>query len=64
MQSALHLSHFGEAEEIILQHAKVDLILRSVDKHYYVVLAVQAGAHLATARRETDAAASALRAEM
>ena len=64
VQSALHLSHFGEAEEIIVQHQKVDFILRPVDKHYYVVLAIRAGSHLATALRETLAAASALRAEM
>src|SRR5215470_14291426 len=54
VQSALHLSHFGEAEEIIVQHQKIDL----------VVLAVRVGSHLATALRETHAAASALRAEM
>jgi predicted regulator of Ras-like GTPase activity (Roadblock/LC7/MglB family) len=64
VQSALHLSHFGEAEEIIVQHQKIDLIVRAVDRHYYVVLAVRAGSHLATALRETHAAASALRAEM
>jgi hypothetical protein len=64
VQSVLHLTHFGEAEEIILQHKKVDLIVRAVDKSYYVVLAVGAGAHLATALREVLAAASALRQEM
>src|SRR5262249_21263813 len=56
VQSALHLSHFGEAEEIIVQHRKIDLIVRAVDKHYYVVLAVRAGSHLATALREILAA--------
>lgn len=64
VQSALHLFHFGEAEEIIVLHRKLDLIVRSVDKDYYVVLAVRAGSHLATALREAHAAASALRAEM
>ena len=64
VQSALHLSHFGEAEEIIFQHQKIDLIVRAVDARYYVVLAVRAGSHLATALRETHTAASALRAEM
>ena len=64
VQSALGLSHFGHAEEIIVQHQKVDFILRTVDKHYYVVLVVRAGSHLATALRVTHAAASALRAEM
>ena len=65
VQSVLHLTHFGEAEEVILQHQKLDLIVRAVDKDYYVVLAVNAaGAHLATALREIAAAARALRAEM
>jgi predicted regulator of Ras-like GTPase activity (Roadblock/LC7/MglB family) len=64
VQSALHLSHFGEAEEIIVHHRKIDLIVRTIDRHYYVVLAVRSGSHLATALREVLAAASALRAEM
>ncbi len=64
VQSALHLSHFGEAEEIIVHHAKIDLVVRAVDQSYYVVLAIHTGAHLATALREMLTAASALRAEM
>jgi predicted regulator of Ras-like GTPase activity (Roadblock/LC7/MglB family) len=64
VQSVLHLTHFGEAEEVILQHQKMDLIVRAVDKDYYIVLAVDAGSHLATALREIAAAARALRAEM
>lgn len=64
VQSALHLSHFGEAEEVILLHEKIDLIVRAVAQHYFVVLVVGADAHLATALREAHAAASALRVEM
>lgn len=64
IQSVLHLTHFGEAEEIIVHHRKMDLILRTIDTHYYVILAVRSGSHLATALREVLAAASALRAEM
>jgi predicted regulator of Ras-like GTPase activity (Roadblock/LC7/MglB family) len=64
VQAALHLSHFGEAEEVILQHQKLDLIVRAVDRRYYVVLALGAGGHLATALRAVLAAASALRKEM
>ena len=64
VQSVLHLTHFGEAEEVILQHEKVELIVRAVDKHYYVVLAIGPGAHLATALRAVRTAASALRQEM
>lgn len=64
VQSALHLSHFGEAEEIILQHQKIDLVVRAIDADYYVVLALRSDGHLATALRELRAAADALRAEM
>ena len=64
VQSALHLFHFGEAEEMILQHARIDLIVRAVTHRYYVVLCTHAGAHLAIARREALAAASALAREM
>src|SRR5688572_4341633 len=52
VQAILHLTHFGEAEEIIFMHQKLDLIVRAVAKDYYVVLACGAGAHLATALRE------------
>ena len=52
VQSVLHLTHFGEAEEVILQHQKVDLIVRAVDKDYYVVLVAGPGSHLATALRK------------
>lgn len=64
VQSALHLTHFGEAEELILQHQKLDLIVRAVDQHYFVVLAAAAGSHLATALREVAQLAIALRAEI
>ncbi len=64
VQSVLHLTHFGEAEEIILEHQKLDLVVRAVDQHYFVVLALSAPAHLAIALREIAAAARALRAEM
>jgi hypothetical protein len=64
VQAFLHLTHFGEAEEIILLHQQLELVVRAVAEDYYVVLALGAGGHLATALREVGAAASALRAEM
>lgn len=64
VQSALHLFHFGEAEEIILLHDGMDLLVRAVGEGYYVVLAVRGKAHLATALREVAEAALALRTEM
>lgn len=64
VQSVLHLFHFGEAEEIILLHDRLDLIVHAVGEGYYVVVIVSAGVHLATALREIRHAASALRREM
>ena len=65
VQSALHLSHFGEAEEVIIRHERLDVIIRLVAKEYFVVILVLAAeTHLATALREASAAASALRVEM
>jgi hypothetical protein len=67
VQQALHLFHFGEAEEIILMHDRLDLLVRAVAEGYYLLLAVQHGkgqTHLATALREVDVAAVELRREM
>jgi predicted regulator of Ras-like GTPase activity (Roadblock/LC7/MglB family) len=64
VQSVLHLTHFGEAEELVFQHQRLELVVRAVDRSYFVILATEAGAHLATSLRETLAAAGALRAEM
>jgi predicted regulator of Ras-like GTPase activity (Roadblock/LC7/MglB family) len=64
VQSALHLTHHGEAEELILLHERLDLIVCAVARDYFVVLVTGADSHLATALRETHAAASALRVEM
>jgi predicted regulator of Ras-like GTPase activity (Roadblock/LC7/MglB family) len=64
VQSVLHLTHYGEAHELILHHVKLDLIIITIDKHYFLVLATEAGSHLATALREVAAAALALRAEI
>ena len=64
VQSAIKLFHFGEAFEVIVSHAHMDLLVRTVSEGYYVVLAVRGRAHLATAMRETARAAAALREEM
>ncbi len=64
VQALLRLFHFGEAVEIVLQHEKVDLCVMVVGDGYYVVLAIGAGGHLATALREARACAAGLRREM
>jgi predicted regulator of Ras-like GTPase activity (Roadblock/LC7/MglB family) len=64
VQALLRLFHFGEAVEIVLQHEKIDLCVHAVGDGYYVVLAVSADGHLATALREARACAAGLREEM
>lgn len=64
VQAVLRLFHFGEAEEIVLQHERMDLLVTTVAEGYYIVLAVTAGGHLATALRETRECATGLRREM
>jgi predicted regulator of Ras-like GTPase activity (Roadblock/LC7/MglB family) len=64
VQSALHLFHFGEAEELIFEHERMDLIVRSVGEGYYLLLAISEHGHLGVALREAHVAAEALKREM
>jgi predicted regulator of Ras-like GTPase activity (Roadblock/LC7/MglB family) len=64
VQSALLTFHFGEAEEIVVEHERFALLVHAVGHGYYVVLAVGEGGHLATALRETRRLAEALRREI
>jgi hypothetical protein len=64
VQSAIKLFHFGEAYEIVLSHARMDLILRTVAEGYYVMIAVRGRVHLASAVKVIERAALALRKEM
>ena len=64
VQALLRLFHFGEAVEIVIQHEKVDLCVHAVGDGYYIVLAVSADGHLATALREARVCAAVLRQEM
>lgn len=64
VQSVLHLFHFGEAEEIVVHHDRLDLFVRAVNEGYFIVLATSQGVHLANALRELRGAAQALKGEM
>ena len=64
VQQLLKLFHFGSAVEIMLEHERMDLLVHAVGHGYYVVLAVQAGAHLGVALREMRECADALRLEV
>ncbi len=64
IQAALHLFHFGEAREIVIEHERLSVLTRVVAEGYHVTLVVPSDVHLTTALRETEAAAAALRKEM
>ncbi|MBI4512343.1 MAG: roadblock/LC7 domain-containing protein [Deltaproteobacteria bacterium] len=64
VQGALKLFHFGDVLELTVSHDRMDIIIRPVCDGYYLVLACEPGVHLASALRETQAAAHALKAEM
>ena len=64
VQMALRTFHYGDPQEMILSHAQMDVVVRAVGQGYYLLLAVKRGGHLATALREAETAAHALRTEM
>ncbi len=63
VRRALHTFHYGDPQEIILQHQRLDLVVRAVGAGYYLLLVVRNG-HLAIALREAKTAAHALAREM
>jgi predicted regulator of Ras-like GTPase activity (Roadblock/LC7/MglB family) len=64
VRAVLHLFHYGEPLELILQHDRLDVLIHSVSSDYYLFLGLRAGAHLAHALRELRWGAAALRAEL
>jgi len=64
MRSGLTRFALGRPEEILIHHSRTDVLIREVGDGYYVVLALDAGSHLATAQRRLDSCAAALRKEM
>lgn len=64
VQRWLNLFHFGEAESIILNHARSDLVIQVVNREYYVVMALRPGSHLGSALKQAAALAAELRREI
>ena len=63
VQSVLHLFHFGEAEEIVLLHDDMDLLVHAVRDGYFLLLAAKT-VHLGSALREVRDAALKLAQNM
>jgi predicted regulator of Ras-like GTPase activity (Roadblock/LC7/MglB family) len=64
VQLALRTFHYGDPQEMIMSLDRMDVIVRSVGLGYYLLLAIRREGHLATALREAETAAHALRTEM
>lgn len=64
VQSALRTLHHGEAELIVLSHARLDIVMRSVSDGYYALLAIGHPAPLGLALEQLDRAVDSLRSQM
>ena len=64
VRSALERFHLGRVQEILFHHERLDVLIQDVGDGYYVVLAVESGSHLASARSGLSRCAAALKAEM
>jgi predicted regulator of Ras-like GTPase activity (Roadblock/LC7/MglB family) len=56
--------HLGRVEEILFHHERLDVLIQDVGDGYYVVLAIESGSHLASARTGLSRCAALLKAEM
>lgn len=64
VQSALHTFHFGEAEQILSCHGRLDIVVQSVALGYYAILAVGRPGSVGTAMQQLAHASVALRQEI
>jgi predicted regulator of Ras-like GTPase activity (Roadblock/LC7/MglB family) len=64
VQSALSTLHHGEAELVVLSHARIDIVMRSVSEGYYALVAIGHPAPLGMALEQLDRAVVRLRSEM
>jgi predicted regulator of Ras-like GTPase activity (Roadblock/LC7/MglB family) len=64
VQSALLTFHFGGAEEIVVSHERLKILVCAVGAGYYVVVALGQDGHLGLALREIRRLAAELRQEI
>jgi len=64
IQSALNTFHYGEADFVIMTHARVDILVHSVAEGYYALIAARHPAPLGRVLAEVTVAAEKLRKEM
>lgn len=63
-QATARLKQMGAVEELLIEGERAIVLVRLVCEGYFVVLATQRDAHLATALRELERGAGILRGEM
>jgi predicted regulator of Ras-like GTPase activity (Roadblock/LC7/MglB family) len=64
IQSALHTFHFGEAEQVLVIHRDVDIVIQAVLDGYYAMLAIARPGSLARGMSSLLVASAELRREM
>ena len=64
VNAALRTFHYGDPQVLMLHHDRLDVLIQSVDSHYYLLLALRPGGPVARALRELERGVVALRAEM
>jgi hypothetical protein len=64
VNAALRTFHYGDPQIMMLHHDRLDVLIQTVDAHYYVLLALRPGAPLASALQHLERSVQALRAEM
>ncbi|MBE7451809.1 MAG: hypothetical protein HS111_23855 [Kofleriaceae bacterium] len=64
LEAALNTKHFGGAEYFVVENARVDVVVHTVEGGYFALLAMQRPTCLATALGALGEAAHALRREM
>ena len=64
IQAALHTLHFGDAQHVILEHRRLDVLIMAVNDGYYMVMATQAPMAIAQALGHGHRTVARLRDEM
>lgn len=64
LESAFGTWHFGGPQQVVIEHAQLDVLLQPVREGYYALLAVQQPAPLAQAAAALSEAVRRLRQEM
>jgi len=64
LEAALNTLHFGGPEYVVIEHARLDVLVHTVAEGYYALLAVEPPTPTTVALEALQAAVTALRKEM